>query len=175
VTRKWLSQAARWFEDSGHHGRDLLQMTSIGLIKRAGLTRVEIQDGYETTLRVEHGNHELRSALRVAGDMTRKRVDISDQLCLESRCGNAAHSFGKLDLQTADWPLVGTDPEQFRCHNTIKAYPTSPREILIQYGGDAGHRCNGIGELFQQASDLGLRPLVTFCLFLGHDAEIVAS
>ena len=175
MTRHWLSQAARWFEDTGHQCRNLLQMTSVGFIKRTELTRVEIQDGCEPTFRVEHRDHELRSASGVAGDVTRKGVDISNQLCLESRGSNAAHSFGKLDLQTAHRTLVGADPEQFRRHDSIEAYPTSPREILIQHSGDTGHRCNGIGELLQQASDLGLRLLVEFGLFLGHDAEIVAS
>src|SRR5215831_719825 len=92
--------------DAGEPRQEALEAGGILLIECGRFRRIDVEDGDERALRVEHRNDDLGSCARIAGDMTGKASDVGHHdasLLLGSDAADAASEF---DVQTAERPLI---------------------------------------------------------------------
>ncbi len=169
-----LSESSILMDGFSHRCRDHLQVLGIDLAEGGGLAGIEIQDGDQSILAVEYWHHNLRSAGRIACDMTLEGVNICHNLSLSGPSRGTANSFREGDFQAARRALIGADSEQVRLHYAVETDPADPGEVFVQDSRDAGHGSHRVGEIFQQRSDLSDGCGVPAFLVDRHDVEILA-
>lgn len=151
------------------------EVPSIDIVESGNRMRVDIEHGAQISSRIEHRHDNFRSAVRVTGNMARERVHVFDYLSLETGGSGAADTLRELDLETADRPLVRSDPQSIRCYNAIKPHPTGGRKTLHQDGGNARHGSHRVGEILQERLDLSLGCSIQSLFFLCvHEERILA-
>ena len=162
------------FEYMSHCIRDSLEMLGVDFVEGRELSRVEVQNGLQGTVRPQYRYHDLRSASRVAGDVPFEGVNIGDDLSSQSSGGCTANPFSELDLETAHRALIGTYTQQPGSDYAIKADPAGCRMDVVHERSNARHRGDGVGKPFQERLDLRRDPAIFLHLVFGHREGIVA-
>ena len=97
--------------------------------------RIEIEHGHELARGVINGHHDLRSRRGVAGDVTRKRVNVGHELRAPLARRRSADAAIERDLQASERSLIRTDAHQTRRNHAIKTGPTGIWQLFMENAG----------------------------------------
>jgi len=87
-------------------GNESLEAALVVVIERIELLGIYVENGDQITLRITNGNDDLGTGPSVTSYMAGKFLDIRNDQCLHFRCGGAAYSATKSDLETSQRSLI---------------------------------------------------------------------
>jgi hypothetical protein len=149
-----------------HYGREpgneSLEAALVVVIERIELLGIYVENGDQITLRIPYGNYDLGTGSSVTGYMAGKFLDIRNDHGLHFRCGGAAYSATKGDLETSQRTLVWPDAKQCpRLYNSIKPGPQMAERMMNErsHSGHCGNRVgNAIENRFGVRLELAVSP-----------------
>lgn len=118
-------------ERSGEVRHQALEPGAIRGVEILPPMRVEIEHRHELAGSIEDRHHHLGSGRDVAGDMSRKGVNVGDELAATFARRRAADAAGERNLEAAERPLIGADPEHPRCDDAVET-----REARAGHGAE---------------------------------------
>src|SRR5215467_4832113 len=116
--------------NAGEPRQEALEAGGILLIERGRFRGIDVEDGDERPLRVEHRNDDLGSCARIAGDVTGKASDVGYDEASPLLGGDAADTTTECDIQTAERPLIRPDAQQIGLHDAIEPCPQMSKRVV---------------------------------------------
>lgn len=109
-----------------------------------GLVAVDVEDTDQIASAIPDRQNQFGPRRAGAGDVACESFDIRHQLGLPRACGRAADTAGERDHEATVPALIGTDFQQFRFGDPVKAGPVKTVIGVVNLAGDGGHKGNAI-------------------------------
>jgi hypothetical protein len=123
-------------------GNESLEAALVVGIESIELLGIYVEHSDQITLRIADGNHDLGTGSSVTSYVAGKFLDIRNDHGLHFRCGCAAYSATKSDLETSQRTLVWPNAKQRpRFYHSIKPGPQVPKRMVNErsYSGHCGN------------------------------------
>ncbi len=154
VPRRHGASSAPLSEAGSQKIGDGLEAGLIGSVESRLLVRVDVQNGAQLVALVEDRHHDLGTRVGIAGDVTRKGVDVvHDEGLPALGCGSANTVF-EAYLEAPYRTLVGTDAQQAGLDNPVEAGPAGVWQESVHHGANARHGRDRVAQVSSQLGNL---------------------